>query len=362
MSSFIVQIISTIFIAAMSENITNQYKPDASSATGEVEKSSATFVTGGTGLVGSHLIAALVKQGRRVKALYRKQIPEFIGKEKVDWIKGDILDIISLTEAMQNVENVYHCAAIVSFDPKRKREMFATNIEGTANVVNASLSTGIEKLCYVSSVAALGQAQKGQEIDENTVWSEETNKSNYGKSKYCAELEVWRGIGEGLKAVIINPSIILGAGYWNEGSAKIFKTAFEEFPWYTEGETGFVVIDDVVSIMMQLMESPISGERFIVSAENRKYKDIFSAIANAFGKKPPHKKVSALMASFVWRMEAVKSMFSNEVSLLTRETALSAQAVSKYNNNKFREYFPLFNYTPVEEAIKQICKEFQQQI
>ncbi len=327
-----------------------------------VNKSDCVFVTGGTGLLGSHLIKELVRQGRYVKALYRSKLPDIGNKENIEWVKGDILDIISLAEAMQNVAQVYHCAAIVSFDPALKHEMFATNAEGTANVVNASLAAEVKKLCFVSSVSALGQLRKGQIIDESTAWNEEADNSNYGKSKYLAEMEVWRGIGEGLKAVIINPAIILGAGNWNEGSVKIFKTAFEEFPWYTEGETGFADVNDVVSIMIQLMESDISGERFIVSAQNLKYKDVFTAIANAFGKKPPHKKATPFMAALVWRMEAIKSAFTNETSLLTRETARSAQTIVKYNNSKIRKYFPSFVYTPAEESIKRICKELQQTV
>lgn len=325
-------------------------------------RNDCVFVTGGTGLVGSHLIKELVRQGRYVKALYRSKEPAIDNKENIEWVKGDILDIISLAEAMQNVARVYHCAAIVSFDPGQKHEMFATNVEGTANVVNASLQAEVKKLCFVSSVAALGQTGKGQVIDENTTWNEEANYSNYGKSKYLAEMEVWRGIGEGLKAVIVNPAIILGAGNWNEGSVKIFKTAFEEFPWYTEGETGFADVSDVVSIMIQLMESDISGERFIVSAENLKYRDVFTAIASAFGKKPPHKKVSPFAAALVWRMEAIKSAFTNETSLLTRETAHSAQTIVRYNSSKIKEYLPSFNYTPLDESIKRICKELKQQL
>lgn len=325
-------------------------------------KNDCVFVTGGTGLVGSHLIKELVRQGRYVKALYRSKEPDVSNRENVEWVKGDILDIISLAEAMRNVAQVYHCAAIVSFDPGLKHEMFATNVEGTANVVNASLDAEVKKLCFVSSVSALGQLRKGQVIDESTAWNEEADNSNYGKSKYLAEMEVWRGIGEGLKAVIVNPAIILGAGDWNEGSVKIFKSAFEEFPWYTEGETGFADVKDVVSIMTQLMESDISGERFIVSAENLKYKDVFTAIANAFGKKPPHKKVTPFIASLVWRIEAIKSAFTDETSLLTRETARSAQTIVKYNNSKIRKYFPSFVYTPAEESIRRICKELQQTV
>ena len=345
----------------MSDYSTNKYI-NSDVQLSDTRKSECVFVTGGTGLVGSHLIKELVRQGKHVKALYRSKAPAVDDKQNIEWVKGDILDTISLAEAMQNVDLVYHCAAIVSFEPRQKHEMFVTNVEGTANVVNASLDAQVKKLCFVSSVAALGQLKNEQVTDENTTWNEEANNSNYGKSKYLGEIEVWRGIGEGLKAVIVNPAIILGAGNWNEGSVKIFKTAFEEFPWYTEGETGFADVNDVVSIMIQLMESDVSGERFIVSAENMKYKDVFTAIANAFGKKPPHKKVSPFAAELVWRMEAIKSIFTNETSLLTRETAQSAQTITRYTSSKIKEYFPSFSYTPLDETVKRICKELQQQL
>lgn len=317
------------------------------------------FVTGGTGLVGSHLIGELAKQGKFVKAVYRNRIPDLINNENIEWIKGDIMDVVFMEEALQDIDFVYHCAGIVSYDPRRKQQMFDINVEGTANMVNASINAGVKKLCFVSSVAALGQLRRGEEIDEMMNWSEEAGNSNYGKSKYMAEMEVWRGIGEGLDTVIVNPSIILGAGNWNEGSTKIFKTAFEEFPWYTEGETGFVDVNDVVRIMIQLMESNISGERFIVSAENRRLKNIFTVIANAFGRKPPHKKVTPFIAGLVWRFEALKSMLTNEFALLTRETARSAQTVVRYNNSKLKNYFPTFAYTPIDETIKRVCNELQ---
>ncbi len=346
----------------MSESLLHQYKDLESCNALTGKRSACIFVTGGTGLVGSHLIDELTKEDKYVRALYRNHVPDIKNKEKVEWVKGDILNVIFLEEAMQNVEQVYHCAGIVSYDSRHRHQMFATNAEGTANVVNASISAGVRKFCFVSSVAALGQKRNGEEIDEAMNWSEETSNSNYGKSKYLAEMEVWRGIGEGLNAVIVNPSIILGAGDWNKGSAKIFKTAFDEFPWYTEGETGFVDIKDVVRIMIQLMESNISGERFIVSAENRKYKNIFTAIANTFEKKPPHKKVTPLIAALVWRLEALKSMFTNESSLLTKETARSAQAAARYNNSKLKKYFPSFVYTPLDETIKRVCKELKEKM
>jgi nucleoside-diphosphate-sugar epimerase len=320
------------------------------------------FVTGGSGLVGSHLIEQLVRDGKRVKALYRSEVPAVAGKEKVEWVKGDILDLTSLEQGMEDVELVYHCAAIVSFDPKQKHKMLTTNIEGTANVVNTALNSGVKKLCYVSSVAALGGIRDGRKIDESSIWTEETSDGNYGKSKYLSELEVWRGIGEGLNAVIVNPVIILGAGNWNDSSTKIFKSVYEEFPWYSEGVNGFVDVKDVVKAMIQLMESNITAQRFILNAEDHTYKDIFIMIAKAFGKKPPHKKVNPFIAGVVWRLEALKSMLSGKEPLVTKETAKNALAQAIFDGSKINRFLPSFSYTPISETINRSCKELKEKI
>ncbi len=317
------------------------------------------FVTGGTGLVGSHLIQELIKQGKQVKALYRNIIPEIPFKEKIQWVRGDILDVIALEEFMEGVKEVYHCAAIVSFNPKTRGEMFKVNVEGTINVVNACLEAGVNKLCYVSSVAALGRIRNNQQVDETINWSEETSNSNYGKSKHLAEVEVWRGISEGLQAVIVNPVIILGAGDWSKGSSGIFKSAYDEFPWYTEGVSGFVDVKDVVNAMMQLMESNISEQRFILSEGNHSFKEVFSLIAKEFGKNPPHKKVTPFMALLVWRVEQIKAIFTGKDPLLNRETAQTAQAVVHFNNTKLNKFLPSFTYTPLAETIKRVCEELK---
>ncbi|MEI6584499.1 MAG: NAD-dependent epimerase/dehydratase family protein [Sediminibacterium sp.] len=317
------------------------------------------LVTGASGLVGRHLIQALVQKGTPVTGLYRSAVPVFDGAEKANWIQADILDIVALEEAMQGIQQVYHCAAIVSFDSKNTKQLHQTNIEGTANVVNACLNQGIEKLLFVSSVAALGRIRENEAINETMNWTEETSNSAYGKSKYLAEMEVWRGIGEGLNAVIVNPVIILGSGDWLKGSSAIFKSAYDEFPWYTEGKSGFVDVLDVVKAMVLLMESTINAQRFIISAANIGYREIFTLIAHAFHKKPPHKKVTKLIAEIVWRLEAVKSWFTKKTPLLTKETAKTARANVSFNNTKLLEQLPGFSYQPLSNSIERICKELK---
>ena len=317
------------------------------------------LVTGASGLVGKHLIQALVQKGTPVTGLYRSAIPVFDDAEKANWIQADILDIVALEEAMQGMQQVYHCAAIVSFDSKNTKQLDKTNIEGTANVVNACLNQGIEKLLFVSSVAALGRIRENEAINETMNWTEETSNSAYGKSKYLAEMEVWRGIGEGLNAVIVNPVIILGSGDWLKGSSAIFKSAYDEFPWYTEGKSGFVDVVDVVKAMVLLMESTINAQRFIISSDNIGYREIFTMIAHAFHKKPPHKKVTKLIAEIVWRIEAVKSWFTKKTPLLTKETANTARANVSFNNTKLLEQLPGFSYQPLSNSIERICNELK---
>ncbi|WP_235921049.1 NAD-dependent epimerase/dehydratase family protein [Foetidibacter luteolus] len=317
-------------------------------------------VTGATGLVGSHLVKELARQGKQVRALYNRTAPAG-NMPGIEWVKADILDVVALEEVLADARQVYHCAAIVSFSPKTKHVLQQTNIEGTANVVNASLDAGIEKMVFVSSVAALGRIREGESINETMFWTPETSNSEYGKSKYLAEMEVWRGISEGLNAVIVNPSIILGSGDWSKGSAELFKSAYKEFPWYTNGISGFTDVADVVKAMIMLMESDIHSQRFIINTENISFRELFTAIANSFNKRPPHREVTPLIAEIVWRAEAVKSMFTGKTPMLTKETARTSLTKVYFDNSKLLQYLPGFTYTPLNESIERIAAELKQQ-
>ncbi len=320
------------------------------------------LVTGGAGLLGNELITQLLSQGRQVRAIYNKTPLQHFYTGNLEQIQCNILDVVGLEEAMVGVEQVYHCAAIVSFIPSKKREMFKINIEGTANVVNVALDARVKKMVHVSSVAALGRIRENEQINETMNWTEETSNSHYGQSKYLAELEVWRGIGEGLNAVIVNPVIILGAGDWSGGSSQMFKSVYNNFPWYTEGITGFVDVRDVASAMIQLMDSEIEAERFIICAENRTYRDVFNLIAKAFGRAAPHKKVSPFLAKIVWRLEKIKSRITGKDPLITKETSATAMAKVNFNNSKLKKFLPDFSYRNIEETIIDTCTSFQQKL
>lgn len=318
------------------------------------------LVTGGAGLLGRELLKQLLSDGIKVRALYNKTALPFSDDDNLEQFQCDILDTFGLEEAMQGVEQVYHCAAIVTFNPALKKKLFKVNVEGTTNIVNASLDAGVKKMVYVSSVAALGRLRADAVINENMKWTEEANNSSYGHSKYLAEMEVWRGIGEGLEAVVVNPVIILGDGDWNNGSSQIFKSVYEEFPWYAEGTTGFVDVRDVAKAMVQLMTSDISRERFILSEGNHTYREVFSLIAKKFGKTPPHKKVTPMIAKIVWRLEALKSFFTGKDPLVTKETAETALAKVSFDNSKLKKFLPDFSYHTIEETISYTCNAMEQ--
>ena len=317
------------------------------------------LVTGGAGLLGNALIKILLYNGEKVKAIYNKTSLTSFNNANLITEKCDILDVYAIEDAMHDITEVYHCAGLVSFNPKDEKKLYSINIDGTANIVNACLNAGVKKLVHVSSVAALGRIRPGQMINEKMEWTPETSNSKYGHSKYLGEMEVWRGVAEGLNAVVINPSIILGAGNWNEGSSKIFKSVYNEFPWYTEGTTGFVDVKDVATAMILLMQSDITSEKFIVSAENISYKEMFTMMAKAFGKKVPSKKVTAFIAALTWRLENIKSKFTGIAPLLTRETANTALTKVEYDNSKLLKALADFKYRSVQNSIINICADLK---
>ncbi len=318
-------------------------------------KGNMILVTGGSGLVGTELITQLLRQGRKIKATYNKTpLPAFNNKN-ITAFKCDILDIITLQQVMEDVTHVFHCAAIVSFSPKDRDEVLKINVEGTTNVVNAATTTGIKKLVHVSSVAALNKSISSKKTTEELIWKNEPGNNLYGRSKFLAEMEVWRAMGEGLPAVIVNPSLILGGTDWNKGSTAIFKTVYNEFPWYTEGVTGFVDVRDVAKAMILLMDSTIINERFILNAENISYKDVFTLIAESFSKKPPHKRVSPLLAELVWRTEVLKTFLTGKKHLLTKDTARTAQAKVYFDNTKIKTTLPGFTFIPLKQTINDTC-------
>jgi len=329
------------------------------------------LVTGSTGMLGSHLLLLLCEKGEDVVALKRKTSDLAVVKKtfyayssnaeqllsKINWRNADILDYDSISEAMVGIKYVYHTAAIVSFNPAKKYQTISVNTRGTANVVNAALENKVMKFCHVSSVSALGNSEMNEMVTENTERKPSPNYSGYSISKFNSELEVWRGIAEGLNAVIVNPSVILGAGNWNEGSPSLFKNVWNGMRFYTQGKTGYVYVNDVVELMYKLMHSEFTNQRFIISAENLSYKEIFSKIALALNKDVPSIKANRQLLNIVWRLDKLKSMFTFSKPKITKEIARSADKQTCYSNKKIKEAIP-FEFKSIEEAIKEISVRF----
>ena len=327
------------------------------------------LVTGGTGLVGSHLLYHLCKKETRIRATKRKNSnldlvekvfayytndPKTLLK-KIVWVEAELLNLSDLEDAFVGITKVYHCAAWLSFNPKHKHQMILNNISSTANIVNLCLANDVKKLCHVSSVAAIGRTSNNPIINENTAWSDGPENSNYAVSKYHSELEVWRGIEEGLDAVIVNPTIILGPGPWEKGSSLLFHQIAHGLPFYTTGTNGFVDVRDVAFAMIQLMESKITAERFILCSESLPFKQTFDYIADALGKKRSHIKVGNFLNAVGWRLAKISALFTGKSPLITKETALSGKSISIYKNNKIKKALN-FEFTSVEQS----CKDFSE--
>ncbi len=231
------------------------------------------------------------------------------------------------------------------------------------NIVNAALDAGVRKLVHISSVAALGRDGTGKEITEEAEWEESRHNSGYGLSKYAAEMEVWRGIGEGLEGAILNPGIILGEPFnpksWAEGSAKLMQVAQDEFPYYTDGITAFVDVQDVAKAAIGLMHSEVSGERFILSEGNRPFREIFTMMAQELGLKAPRIRANAAMSGLVWRASALKALFAGGTPTITKETARNAQTKSFYKADKILGALPGFGFTPMAKTITRMAAAFQ---
>lgn len=322
------------------------------------------LVTGANGLVGSAVVKRFVTEKHDVKALCRSKADLSLldeVKDRIELVEGDILDVPGLQKALQNVDLVIHTAAVVSFNPKERSKMYHANVQGTANVVNTCLESGVKRLLFISSIAALGRPANAKiskgliSINEEQKWEESPLNSHYAKSKYLAECEVWRGQAEGLSVAIVNPSVILGEGDWSRSSTQLFKYVHDENKFYTLGTLNYVDIEDLTEVIYQLIEQNISGERFVVNAGTITYKDFFDKVATAFGKKPPKMLIKPWMTEILWRIEALRSKLSGSSPLITKETSKSARTHFQYVNTKVKQELGI-SFTPIDETIERVTK------
>ena len=298
------------------------------------------FITGANGLLGSQICKLLLQHGVAVRASKRANSDlRLLGKwvDKIDWREADICDIVALDEAMQNCTHVIHCAALISFDKKDAQNLMQINVEGTANVVNAALKNNVKRVLHVSSVAAFGRPKGNVIIDEQLDVKDSADNFIYYRSKFFGEREIWRGMAEGLEVVIINPSTILGGGFWNANPNKLFAQVKNEYPFYTTGENAFVDVRDVSEVAVRLLTDAVNGEKFIVSAENLSLKAVMDKIAAEFGVKQPWIKAGKVGGAFAWRAEALKAIFTGQKPIISQELIAVAQAKFGYKNDKDRK-------------------------
>lgn len=324
-------------------------------------------------MAGSHLLQELTSQGKQVRALHRKSSKkDFVNHvfnayaddaqeqlKLIEWVEGDVLDIFSLEEAMEGISHVYHNAAVVSFDPSKREMMNQVNVTGTANVVNAAIEKRVRKLCHISSIAALGRAKQDGITDENTAWVTSRNNSYYAISKYNGEREVWRGTVEGLDAVVLIPSIIMGLADITNGSMQLFKTIKNGLPFYTPGTNGYVDARDLAKAQVLVMESDIVNEKFVVSAENLAYKEVLSRIARGLGEKVPYIKVNRPMAILAWNFFRFKKLITGKSPIITKETANTAMRVYNYSSKKLIDETGI-EFRDMRESIDELCRIFRE--
>lgn len=324
----------------------------------------AILITGASGLVGKHLTAFVSEQepAQEIIALYHRNMPRE-QYDNVAYKPCDLLDPVALQDlfSAHQFHQIYHCAAIVSFDPADRKALVAQNQRATAQLVNAALDHQGVRIIYVSSIAAIGREQEQKQLlDEHLQWVDTKYASAYSRSKYAAEMEVWRGFAEGLSGAIVNPGIVLGEGLWHQSSGKLMPAVAEGLRWYTQGRTAFVDVKDLVRAMHILMHSEVEQERYIISAGNYTYQEVFSSMAQSLGVPGPQRKASPSASSFLWRLFFIKSLLFGGKPLITRETAHTAHAVYHFSNEKFLKAFPNFQYTSLAETTQRMAAAYKE--
>lgn len=329
------------------------------------------LITGATGLVGAHVALQLLLQGKSVVAI--KRVGSDISKTKklfsyytsdseklfnqIKWVDADVSDIYALLDALEGIETVYHCAGFVSFNHKQKKQIHSINTVGTANVVNACLEKGNLRLCYVSSIATLQNPDITKNIDESVYWKSSPSASDYAISKYNGEREVWRGMEEGLNAVIVNPGIILGPGFWHQSSGKLIETCYKGNPFYTEGSSATIDAKDVATCMIQLTEQQHFGKRFVLIENNYSFKEILSQTHKALGKKEPYINAGkGLLITAKW-LDTFRSWFTSKEPIITKETITAGLEKNTFSNERIKKAVN-FSFTPLQETLKFVCASF----
>jgi dihydroflavonol-4-reductase len=329
------------------------------------------LVTGATGLIGSHLLYKLVSSGEEVRIMVRdrrridgiRKVFSYYTEEfdllldQISIAEGDLKDIGAVEAALQGISHVYHCAAIVSFDPSDREMVIENNRQAAAGLVNGCLAAGVKKLVHVSSTSAIGKSPDTLPITEECEWQYDRRKSGYSVSKHESEREAWRGEAEGLQVAIVNPAMVLGPGNWGESSTSLIKKSYEGLLFYTEGVNAYVDVRDVAEVMTKLMKSDVSGERFILAADNISFRELFARLASALDVEAPRYRARKWMAEMLWRFEWLKSKLTGRPRLISKETARTACEYQIYSSEKVQKRLG-FTFRPLDETISWSCRIF----
>lgn len=327
------------------------------------------LVTGGTGLVGSHLLVKLLREKQNIRAIHRKDsnlqpvkdlcLSEFKDGERfwnrIEWMEADLSDLYMLESAMDGVDTVYHCAGLISFNPADRDKLLKVNWEGTRNMINTALDKKVRAFCFTSSIATIGSSEGLS--DENHVW-DPAQTNVYATSKYLGEMEVWRGSQEGLQTVIVNPGLILGPGFWNQGSGRLITAVAKGLKYFPPGGTGFVGIDDVVEGMIGLMHKRSYNKRYILVAENLSFREVLQQIARKLKVAPPGRELQHWQLEVLWRLDWIRAGITGSPRKLSKETARGLKRQKQFENNRIKEELGL-EFTPVEEVIQSCCAAFR---
>jgi dihydroflavonol-4-reductase len=319
-----------------------------------MNKENKILITGSTGFLGSYVTRLLFQHGyKNIRCLKRSSSrTQLLEDFNLNFIDGNILDVPFLTRAMNGIDTVIHTAATVSYDPKKSHLLRKINIEGTANVINAALEAGVKQLIHVSSIAALGRSKSNHMIDEKTPWQNSKYNTPYAISKYHGELEAWRGYAEGLQVSVLNPSFIIGAGYWDQSSVKLISKLAKGLSFYPKGTNGFVDVRDVAIAVERLLCEDHSGEKFIISAENRTYKDLFTLVSSSFEKPLPSRPLGQALGTLAVWGDSIRSFVTGNEAVLTRRSLHSTSTHSFYDNQKSIDSLRI-KYRPLSKTIEE---------
>ena len=328
------------------------------------------FLTGGTGLLGTYFLIKAIDQGHSVSAIYRNEKSIELSKKifalqgaqilekfsQVKWIKVDLNNPLEIDEVILPQQIVVHCAGMVSFLPKDEKVMYECNFIATQNLVNVCIEKGVKKFIHISSVSTL--CKEDTIKDETSFMRPPKEAGFYGKSKYMAEMEVWRGMQEGLNAVVLSPSIILGVHNWEKGSSKMFDVASKGLLFFTDGKTGFIDVYDVVNAIFIVAEKDTQQKRYCLNAENIFYRDFFERLHRLFGKPIPKYRAGKFLTAIYWRFEWLKSKLTNTDPLITKESANTAHSIRIFSGERFAKEFN-YQYIPIDQTIKNSAEKYR---